>query len=321
MRRTFLTLLALAAGAALLASPVRAEDPAGPQPLAKASNAFLDSLVGSWDASVKAMGTDLKGTDRWTKAVGDTAWAHELSFGTGKDAFHGLGVLRVGGDGKSLTMWWFDSMGEGKVWKFQGTVTADGFEVKSEEGGMKASKGLKKAEGGLAYRMTVGGDEVVAGSWKKAAKEVAPAAIDPEKCPLAKHPFVKAELGDWTITTDDGEYEGKTSFRLGVGGSHVVQDYALDAKAGGESHRGFGVSSVAEDGKSMNAWWFGNHFVEPLVLTGSLTSTEWSAKGTMPGMGAFTLVVSHKDGNKMESATTMGDAVMKEQYTRAAAGK
>jgi hypothetical protein len=329
MRRTlfgsrFASLLVLAAGAALVAAPARAEDPAPaggvPKPLPKAEHAFLDSLVGSWDASVKAAGGEYRGTDRWTKVAGDTAWVHEMSLASEKDAFHGLGVLRLAADGKSLSMWWYDSHGRGGVWKFRGTAGPEGFEVASDEGGMRATKGFSKAEGGLAYRMTVNGKEVGVGTWKKAAKDAAPAPIDPEKCPLAKHPFVRAQLGDWKITaTSMGtEYEGASRYRLAVGGHHVLHDYAL---AGGpEDHRGFGVSALSADGTTITAWWFSNYFPEPLALTGPVTDVSW--KGTGKGFtGEFTIVVTAKDG-AMESVMTQGGAeIMKETYRRPAPAK
>ena len=260
MRRTLLSsLLVLAAGAALVAAPARAEDPPTPKPLAKATNAFLDSLVGSWDATVQAHGGEWKGTDRWSKVAGETAWLHELSFAKGDAAFHGLGVLRLEEDGKALRMWWFDSQGRGGVWSFRGTVGDDGFEVASDEGGMKATKGLRKAEGGLAYRMTVDGKEMGAGTWKKAEKPAADAPIDPAKCPLAAHAFVKAQLGDWTIsaTSMGTTYAGSARYRLAVGGWCVASDSAL--AGGAEDHRGFGVSSLSADGKTLSSWWFSNY--------------------------------------------------------------
>jgi hypothetical protein len=319
---------ALALAALFLAAPARAEDPAPaappaappaaaptgvPTPLQKAEHAFLDGLVGSWDVVVKAHGTELKGTDRWSKVAGDTAWLHELSFGDG--AFHGLGVLRLTPDGKGLTMWWFDSMGKGAVWTFQGTVTAEGFEVASDEGGMKATKGLAKAEGGLTYRMTVNGAEVVAGTWRKRATPAA-APEAPKECPLGKHPFVQAQLGDWTLETTSmgAPYTGTARFRLGVGGHYVLEDYAL--VGGDERHHGFGVSSISADGKTLRSWWFGNYFREPVALSGAVTEKGWLGKGEGP-MGEMTVDV-RKTETGMESVVSAagGVEVMREKYAR-----
>ena len=75
-------------------------------------------------------------------------------------------------------------------------VQKDGFEVESEEGGTRATKGLKKDGDGLSYTMTVDGAAVVKGRWTRAEK--APEAPAPTGA-LAEHALVKSMLGAWTL--------------------------------------------------------------------------------------------------------------------------
>lgn len=296
---------------------VFAEDPpvAGPKPLTKIQSPLLDSLVGAWEFTGKAMGQEMKGVETWAKAVDGTAFVQELHVEMAGGTFDGLGVLRVADDGKTLSYWWFDSMGQGGVWKFTGTLLEDGFDLKSDEGGLKAEKRLRKKGDVVEYSEKHGEMAAVSATAKKATKTVEIPV--PKECPLATHAFFKAQLGDWKIAgTSMGQaYEGKSRFRLAVGGHYVVQEYELHG--GPEHHHAIGVTSIGADGKTLRSWWFGNFFkIEPLASTGTVTDTVASAKGPHP-MGMEVAVTFTREGDGFAAVYKAGEMeLLKETYTR-----
>jgi hypothetical protein len=313
--RSRLVVPAVLLATALLLPPARAEEGAAAPPaaLAKVDVPFLDALVGDWNASVEAMGEKLKGTDRWTKVVDGTAWLHELQFGEGNMAFHGLGVLRPDADGKGVSMWWFDSMGPGNVWRFHGTVGPDGFEVASDEGGMKATKSLRKKGDAFEYVMTVNGEKVVTGAWAKAAGTVETPA--PVSGPLVDLPLAKAQVGTWEVEgTMGGEtHEGTTSFRGAVGGQAVVQTYEVE---GPVRLVGLGVSTLAEDGKTLKTLWWDNYFPAPLVLDGTISPTGWRARGKHSLHGEMEVLLTKTDDGLHVVYSGGGKTLFEETYSR-----
>jgi hypothetical protein len=310
---------ALAAAAAglsllLLGAPARAGDaPVAPKPLPQVKHAYLDSLLGTWDVAVKTPEGDLKGIDVWSKAVDGTAYVHELIF-AGEKPFAGLGVVRPSEDGKRVTIWWFDSEGGGDMATFEGTLAEDGYVVETEAGGVKFGESLKKTEGGLKYVLKAVGEEAASGTWTKAAKDgTIPTEFKGSK--LGEVPFVKAQLGEWTLTGAAGEtkYEGKSRIRLAVGGYYLVDEFSL--QAGAERHVALGVYSVSADG-NVQAWWFGNYHAPPMALKGKVAEKSWTLEGKHPGGAAMKVEVAQSEKGLTGTYTLAGAPFMKTTYAR-----
>jgi hypothetical protein len=131
-RRTFLSGLAavVAAAAVAVGSQALAEEPAGgmPSPQKKLDHPFVKEMVGVFDF-VSDMG---KGTSTIRLGLGDTAVIEDLEASMGPMPYFGHGVRKVSDDGKTMTLWWFDSTSaEPDV--YTGPLTAEGFDLKSPE--------------------------------------------------------------------------------------------------------------------------------------------------------------------------------------------
>jgi hypothetical protein len=314
----FATALSLAALS--LAAPVRAEEPAkpaAPKALPKVKDPFLDSLVGTWDVVVTGPMGDFKGTDVWWKGAADTAYVRAMTL-AGKDGeFHGFGVARVGADGKAFTLWWFDSMGQGEMAVYKGSVGADRYEAESAWEGMKIAESLVRKDKTLVYAMSMNGESAATGTWTRSEKAVTPTEAKTGK--LAEHPFVKAAVGEWKVAGASGgqKHEGKSRMHVGVGGHYLLDDWSITV--GGELHAAVGVYSLSPDGSKWRAWWFGNYGADPIALTGTLTDKGWTGEGPHPMGGTLKVVFSKTDAG-LEGVYSIGGAeVMKTSYAKPAA--
>jgi hypothetical protein len=151
-RRTFVAgfAVAVAATAFALGSRVGAEEPPGgmPSPAKKIDHPFLKEMVGTWDF-VTETGT---GSTTVRLALGDTAIVEDLEsqMGPGMPYF-GHGVRKVADDGKTMTLWWFDSFSpEPDV--YTGALAADGYDIKSKDQRIT----MKKTATGFEFKMFAG---------------------------------------------------------------------------------------------------------------------------------------------------------------------
>jgi hypothetical protein len=160
MRPKILVCAAALLAASLLvfgASALAGDPPAEgmPNPAKKIVNPLLLSAVGTWSVTWTADGPSGPqsgtATSRIAMAVGDTAVVEDYaSTDMMPGGFYGHGVLRPSEDGKTLNLWWFDSMG-GEPMKMTGplTDTSSTVEGPSPMGPMKIT--WKKVEGGFDF--------------------------------------------------------------------------------------------------------------------------------------------------------------------------
>lgn len=166
-----LGLVVLVGGAFRLgASVARAGDEKGDgamRPVAKITHPFFRALEGSFTTASKATWGEGKGKASCRFAVGETAFVEEYENGEGEQAFHGLALYKVSDDGKSVAMWWLDSMGK-EPQKFEGALADDGYEAKGASPHGPTTLALKKTEGGFRFTMTVNGAAVMTEDWTRA---------------------------------------------------------------------------------------------------------------------------------------------------------
>jgi hypothetical protein len=126
------TLLALLAAAELAGAK---EPPDGPMPSQrKVDHPFVKHVLGSWAWSSKTpSGQPESGTETFRLGLLDTAVLDDLEGVSRGQAFQGHGVWKVSDDGATVSAWWFFSV-EPTVKAFRGTLTADGYDVKSDDG-------------------------------------------------------------------------------------------------------------------------------------------------------------------------------------------
>jgi hypothetical protein len=160
--RWFALALGAAATTLLLAGGFAgAEDEAGggmPPPQKKVDQPALTDWVGTWDF----VGDAGKGASTVKLAVGDTAVVEDLSADMGDFTYAGHGVTKVGADGKSVTLWWFDNVSpEPEV--FRGTIGPDGIEAKSD----KHRITRKKTATGYEFKMFEGENQLFASQYTR----------------------------------------------------------------------------------------------------------------------------------------------------------
>jgi hypothetical protein len=106
---------AVAAVSVGLVLSARAEDPSEgmPPPQKKIDQPFLTSEVGDWKVSWKMYSEqgEMAGTStsKFALAAGGTLLVEDYAAPEMMGGFHGHGVLKVSDDGKSVTIWWFDT--------------------------------------------------------------------------------------------------------------------------------------------------------------------------------------------------------------------
>jgi hypothetical protein len=111
------------------------EPPDTPMPSQKkVEHPFVKDLVGTWQWSSKTpTGQPETGTETFRLGLLETAVFDDIEGVSMGQAFHGHGVWKISDDGASMSAWWFFSVNPG-VKAFRGTITKDGYDVKSDEG-------------------------------------------------------------------------------------------------------------------------------------------------------------------------------------------
>jgi hypothetical protein len=143
-------LLALVVGGIVCAAPwARAKDGAAPAAPKKVEHPFVKAVLGTWDwTSKRPDGGEEKGTQTFRLGLLDTVVIDDLE-GTSRGApFQGHGVWTIAADGTSLSGWWFFSALPG-VRALRGTLTPDGYDLKSDDGERMT---LRRTAGGLEMK-------------------------------------------------------------------------------------------------------------------------------------------------------------------------
>jgi hypothetical protein len=158
-----------AAGSVLLALAAAAEPPQ-PMPQKKIDHPLLQACVGEWAVTWSMQGPQGPqsgtGTSKIAMAIGDTAMVEDYSADI-MGGFHGHGVIKVSDDGKSISNWWFDSMGAEPL-KLTGPLSADSATMEGDAPGMGRLKIVwKKAEGGFDFEGTADGKPWLSQKYRK----------------------------------------------------------------------------------------------------------------------------------------------------------
>lgn len=155
--------LALMGGGGFLAGRATAEDPKeGPPPAEKEIGAhpLVKALTGKWTIKgTSAMG-ESTGTSTLALTCGNTILLQDYASKSQMGDFRGLGVMKLGSDGKSGTLWWFDTYMPDVI-KLAGKVSDTGYELEGD-GPMGHMKAVMAPKGeGYEFRMTMDGQEMV----------------------------------------------------------------------------------------------------------------------------------------------------------------
>jgi hypothetical protein len=162
---------ALAAASFLFVHSARAGDPPPdgmPPAQKKIDHPLLTAAIGewtvTWTAAEHGSGT---ATSRIAPAAGGTLSVEDYSSpDMMPGGFHGHGVTKVSADGKTVTTWWFDSMGSEPI-KLSGPLTADTATIEGETpmGAMKIVH--KKVDGGFDFDGTLDGQPWLKQQYRK----------------------------------------------------------------------------------------------------------------------------------------------------------
>ena len=104
----------------ILAPAVRAQEPAKPGP----EHEVLKKLEGSWDATMKMMGTESKGTMVWKMDLGGLWLSSNFEGDFGGMKFQGKGFDTYDGNKKKYVSVWLDSMSTAPM-TMEGTYDKD----------------------------------------------------------------------------------------------------------------------------------------------------------------------------------------------------
>jgi hypothetical protein len=123
---------------AVLAMAERAgakEPPDAPMPSQKkVEHPFVKDLVGTWQWTSKTpSGQPESGTETFRLGLLETAVFDDVEGVSMGQAFQVHGVWKVADDGASMTAWWFSSGYPGPK-AFRGTISKDGYDVRTEDG-------------------------------------------------------------------------------------------------------------------------------------------------------------------------------------------
>jgi hypothetical protein len=151
--------LAFAGG--IVAGRAVAEDemPAGGMPQEKPidGHALVKALTANkWTTkSTSSMGGG-EGETSYRLGAGKTALVQDYDSKSAMGAYSGLGITKVSADGKTATMWWFNSMSPNAD-EYTGPITENGYEltgtVDNMQGG-KAKANLKLTKKGEGFEFT-----------------------------------------------------------------------------------------------------------------------------------------------------------------------
>jgi hypothetical protein len=125
-------------------------------PQRKVDHPFVKEVLGTWAWSSKTgTGQPEAGTETFRLGLLDTAVVDDVDGTSMGRAFEGHGVWKVSDDGASIAAWWFFSANPG-VKAFRGTLAADGYDVRNDEGERIT---LKKTATGLEMKAWKGETE------------------------------------------------------------------------------------------------------------------------------------------------------------------
>jgi hypothetical protein len=138
-------------------------------------------------------------------------------------------------------------------------------------------------------------------------------------------PVLDGLVGSWTTESTavhegkESKGKGKSTFTKGIGGTAILQTYEStgtgpDGKT--MTYHGHGIYRMADDGKTLNVWWFCNMNPDVMQLTGSTTADGLEFSGPSPMGGTFKLSLKKTaDGVSVD----MGEGAhqVKETYKRA----
>jgi len=171
MRKTWIamcTVAVVAAGAGAVAGRAFAEDDpmaggGGPPPPQKTidGHALVKALTAnSWTTSATSPQGPGTGTASFRLGADKTVLVQDYSAKHGWGPYGGLGVTKISDDGKTATMWWFNTMG-GTPDVYTGSINDTGYELKGEiETGpnMKSKVVIKMVKKGEGFEFTFGMD-------------------------------------------------------------------------------------------------------------------------------------------------------------------
>ncbi len=153
---------ALLGAGAFWAGRATAEDPQAMPEAEKPIDAhpLIKALAGKWNVKgTSAMG-ESTGTSNSTLVCGNTILMQDYASKGAMGDFKGLGLMKLSADGKSGTIWWFDTFMP-DVLKLTGPVTATGYEMTGDcpMGPMKAVMAPKGD--GFEFTMHMGDQKMV----------------------------------------------------------------------------------------------------------------------------------------------------------------
>lgn len=167
----FAAALAVVGATGFFSGRATAEDKADgmPPPQAKiAGNPLVKGLIGSWTVAGKGMLGDHTGTSSYALACNDTVLVNHYVSKTASTEFYGMGVGKLSDDGKTATLWWFDSYMPG-VLTFTGPASDAGYELTVKDGEMAGAKAkLTKKGDAWQFVLSMGADEAVNETYTRA---------------------------------------------------------------------------------------------------------------------------------------------------------
>jgi hypothetical protein len=152
------------------------------------------------------------------------------------------------------------------------------------------------------------------------ADDTAPEAQMPPVQKQLQHPVATSLTGEWTTvsTSPCGEGKGKASFRLGVGGTVLLEDYentGTTPEGQSMTFHGHGIYKVSDDAKTITVWWIDDYAAEPVKISGPLTDKGFEMSGDT-GMGHITIKME-KSASGFVYRINHGGMEMTETYSAA----
>ena len=159
-----------AAGIGFVARGAFAADEA-PQPAPEKpidGNALVKALLGSWTTAAKSTMGEMTGTVSYGLECGKTTLVNRYKAkGEAFGEFEGLGVLKISADGKTASLWWFDTMMDG-VLMMTGPATDTGYTIEGSNKMGSSKITLTKKDAGFEMKMWANGEEFMTETYTKA---------------------------------------------------------------------------------------------------------------------------------------------------------